>query len=62
MKLPPLFTVRVSVPTCPMCGQTIMEGFEYPVVKHSGLSTIQDFVCSAACAADYKLDNLRSRL
>jgi len=37
------------VHTCCVCQQTMMEGFEIPVVTHLGCSTIQDFVCSRAC-------------
>jgi len=34
---------------CCVCQQSVMEGFEIPVVTHYGCSTIQDFVCSKAC-------------
>lgn len=47
--------------TCPVCKQTVMEGFEYFVVVHQGCSTFQDTCCSVACVADYKLNMLREQ-
>jgi len=45
--------------TCCVCKQTMMEGFEIPVVKTVGCSTIQDFVCSNACAEVWNIRQIR---
>ena len=45
----------------PVCKQTVMEGYEVPVVTHHGCSTIQEMVCSYACAQEFRMKNLREK-
>jgi len=45
--------------SCSVCPQTIIEGFEIPVVKPSGCATVQDFVCSKACAEAWHVRQIR---
>ena len=45
--------------SCCVCGQSVMEGFEIPVVTHYGCSTIQDFVCSKACQEVWHIKQIR---
>lgn len=44
---------------CCVCPQTMMQGFEIPVVKTVGYSTIQDFVCSKVCAETWHIKQIR---
>jgi len=44
---------------CCVCQQTMMEGFEIPVVKTVGGSTVQDFVCSKACQEVWHIRQIR---
>ena len=44
---------------CCVCGQTVINGFEIPVTKTVGCSTIQDFVCSKACEQTWNTKQIR---
>ena len=45
--------------SCCVCPETMIEGFEIPVVKTVGCSTVQDFVCSNACAEVWNIRQIR---